>query len=213
MLHRASLFSWLLVLAPLAGCGGPEGTADGGARDGGGALDAGAMDAGPAPSDAAPADAALTDAAPADAARTDAAPADAALTDAAPADAALTDAAPTDAGVTCDYLDLDVWITTCGTGYVYVRRFAPIEAPASACPEYYVLRGMRYDDLRAALTAGGCDAACLRRAATSVSLLRCGVRTGYIVFEDAEDDCEPVYETPDGLFPSIEAWNEAHPCP
>ncbi|MBX3271751.1 MAG: hypothetical protein KF729_15900 [Sandaracinaceae bacterium] len=212
MLHRASLsFSWVLFSVALAGCGGAQGGEDGGARDAGGTLDAGAMDGGAldasAPADAAPQDAASSDAAPSDASS------DAASSDAASSDAASSDAAASDGGVECDYLDFDVWITDCGAGYVYVRRFAPIDAPASACPEYYTLRGVRYDDLPAALAAGGCQPECLRRAATSVTLLRCGVRTGYIVFEDAEDDCEPVYETPDGLFPSVEAWNEAHPCP
>ena len=48
---------------------------------------------------------------------------------------------------------------------------------------------------------------------TSVSLLRCGVRTGYIVYRDDGEDCPELLETPDGLFESAAAWNEAFPCP
>ena len=117
--------------------------------------------------------------------------------------------AGSDAG-DCTYLDLSIWISDCGDGYQYVRRWTDT---GGVCPEYYTIDGMRFPTLEEALASKTCTPDCLRAPSTSVTVLRCGHRSGYIVYEDSDMSCPAVYETPDGLFESIAAWDAAAPCP
>ncbi len=200
-------FSWsVLISLALAGCG------DSGTADAGGGLDAGATaDAGGGGSDASSDAGGGDDAGATDAGASDAGASDAGTADAGAPDAGAPDAGPPpDAGPTCSYIDLDIWIADCTGGPTYVRRWNDLDG---RCPDYFTVGPTRYSTLMDALSMNGCDADCLRRAATSVSLLRCGRRTGYISFEDPEMDCDPLLETPDGLYGSVEEWNAAHPCP
>lgn len=197
--------SFLLISLSLAGCG------DSGTTDAGSGLDAGGSDAGGGSADAGGSDAGGADAGAADAGDGSDAGSDAAVADAAIADAAIADAGPPpDAGPTCSYIDLDIWISDCTGGPTYVRRWNDLDG---RCPDYFTVGPTRYATLMDALSMNGCDPDCLRAAATSVSLLRCGRRTGYISFEDPDMDCDPLLETPDGLYGSVEEWNAAHPCP
>ncbi len=205
--------AWFCALLMLGGCG------DGSTTDAGTPADAAAgMDAGVSPDAGGSTDAATPDAGGSiDAGGpTDAGATDAATTAAGTMTDAGTDAGgPTDAGTDaggCDYLDFDIWITDCGSAHPYVRRWTDIGG-ASGCPDYFTIGGTRYATLADALASMSCDSDCLRRAAMSVTLLRCGVRTGYITFEDPEMDCDDLLETPDGLFRSREEWDAAHPCP
>lgn len=196
-----------LVLVP-ACSETPEGGADAAARDVG-VLDAPSLDA-PA------ADGASGDDAGADAsALDDAGAADAAVTDSGgTSDTGLSDAGGSlDAGTSCDYLDLDIWIVSCGGRDLYARRFTVPSGATAACPDYFTLGTARFDTLAEALASQSCESDCLRAAGTSVSLLRCGRRTGYIVYRDPDGSCPDVYETPDGLFGSVAEWDAAFPCP
>ena len=175
-----------LILVPGCGDPAPMGTPDGGAAPDGGAMDGGVGDRDASASDAG-----------------DTGP------DASPIDAGTPDAG----GTMCGYLDLDIYIVDCAGGYRYLRRWQPTSGDPGECPEYYTLGPMRFDTLEAALGSDSCDPNCTRGASTSVSAIRCGRRTGWIVFRDVEDDCGEVYETPDGLFASLEEWDSMHPCP
>lgn len=191
-----------MVLAGLGACGGGD-TNDG---DAGSPIDA------PRTDDAASSDDA---AAPMDAPSTD----DGGVRADAPAEAdaasAASDAGPsTDAGPSpdtgCTYID-QPYIVFCVEDYEYVREWTAIEGGA-ACPPYATgTRGDRYATLAEAIAGSACEDACVWRAGTSVSLLRCGRRTGYIEF--VADGCASLYETPDGIFRSLEEWHMAAPCP
>lgn len=199
--------SWVLSLA-LVGCGDVSGGEDaGGAADAGQPADAGARDA--AMDDAAIDD----DAGPADAGARDAGGIDAGTDDAGvdggPADGGGGDAGAPDGGA-CSYLDLGLWIGDCGGSHTYIRHWTDT---GGVCPEYFTVGSARYDTLEAAMSTHSCERSCLRAASTSVSLIRCGVRTGYIVYRDEGEDCPELLETPDGLFESVEAWDDAFPCP
>ncbi len=149
-----------------------------------------------------------------DAGTVDTGPGDTGPGDGGSADSGL-DGGPTDAGMDagCGYLDLGIFIADCASGYVYVREWSGTgEFDPDLCPTYYTVGATRFDTLEAALASDSCDPECLRGAGMSVTLLRCGRRTGYIVYRDRGEDCDDAYETPDGIFPSIEAWDEAHPC-
>lgn len=185
----------MVGLASVSACGGGDGAGDAGAR-----LDA------PRASDAASDDAGASDAARSDdASAMDASGAD----DAGPAsDAPTSDAGPSpDTG--CTYLD-EPYIVYCVDTYEYVRAWTSIDGPS--CPPYATgTDGARYDTLPEAIAGSACEDACVWRAGTSVSLVRCGHRSGYIEF--VADGCASVFETPDGIFQSIEAWDAAFPCP
>lgn len=114
-----------------------------------------------------------------------------------------------DAG--CMYLD-SLYYTDCETGFEAFRHFVSDTFPAE-CPDFYVIDGMRYDSSEEALASLRCEPSCLRTPRNSVTLLRCGRRTGYITFED-ETGCTPplILETPDGVFESADAWDRAAPC-
>ncbi|MBO6935005.1 MAG: hypothetical protein JJ863_08515 [Deltaproteobacteria bacterium] len=114
---------------------------------------------------------------------------------------------PEDAGAECTFLD-DPMIASCSGGYTYIRRWFATEGD---CPDYWTIGGGgRFETEELALASRDCTPECTRRAGTSVSLIRCGVRTGYIVYDDP--DCDEAVETPDGIFPTVDDWNAAHPC-
>ncbi|MEM9862338.1 MAG: hypothetical protein AAF938_12010 [Myxococcota bacterium] len=126
-------------------------------------------------------------------------------------DAADMSADATDDAAECTYLD-DLFITDCPSGFERFRRFVDRSDP-DACPEYFLLNDTRYETLEDAFATEGCLAECVRAPSTSVTLLRCGRRTGYITFEDAAG-CDPasVIETSDGIFRDAAEWDEAAPC-
>ena len=205
---RCDLFALGLFLVPACSAG-PTPAVDAGTRD-------------TPPTDADVADSASVDGGSADASIVDAgAAADASRLDGGAAiDAGRADAGASadagsaiDGGATCDYLDLDIWIVSCGGRNLYARRFTVPSGATAACPDYFTLGSTRFDTLADALASQTCQTDCLRAASTSVTLLRCGRRTGYIVFRDAEGSCPDVYETPDGLFGSAAEWDAAFPCP
>jgi hypothetical protein len=121
---------------------------------------------------------------------------------------------PSDAGSDsgCDYLDLDIYLVDCGTEHAYLRRWTDLSGNPT-CPDYWTLSGQsqQFPTQAAALASDNCDETCVRSASTSVSLLKCGVKTGYIVFH--AEGCPDVLETPDGFFSSVEEWNQQVPCP
>lgn len=190
-------FSCLALVLSLAACGDGPGDGDAGTR-----VDARAAE-----------DAATSEDAPS----RDDAPAsldarvftDTALVDAyVPHDAGPDAGPPTDTG--CTYLD-EPLIVYCVDAYDYVRNWTAIEG-AEACPPYATgTDGERYATVAEAIAGSSCEDSCVWRAAMSVSLLRCGRRTGYIEFR--ADGCDPVIETPDGIFRSREEWDMAAPCP
>lgn len=112
----------------------------------------------------------------------------------------------------CDYLDLDIVIVRCGGELRYVRTFRDL-ADTPGCPPYVRVQGsdVEYPDTDAAFSREDCDPSCVWRAGTSVSWLRCGRRSGYIVYR--ADGCDDLYEMPEGLFQSLQEHDAAHPCP
>lgn len=133
-------------------------------------------------------------------------------TDAAPDTSSDTtsDAAP---DASCAYSEIDTRIASCGDGYVYLGLFRDIGETGGDCPDYWQARtdDGQHATPEAAASAAACDATCVWQAAMSVSWLRCGVRSGYIRFDSAT--CDSLYEMPEGLFTSLEAHDQAHPCP
>jgi hypothetical protein len=198
-MRRTILRFSMMGLAGLSACGGGSDGGDAGVRvDAHVAIDAASeSDAGVS------LDAASTD----DAAASE----DAASTD----DASVAlDAPASDAGASpdtgCTYID-QPYIVFCVEDYEYVREWSAIEG-AAACPPYATgTRGDRYATLAEAIAGSACEDACVWRAGRSVSLLRCGRRTGYI--EYVASGCASLYETPDGIFRSLEEWDMAAPCP
>jgi len=195
------LFCCSLIVSLASACGGGAGSPDGG---GGGDADAG-LDAFATPPD----DAALAPDTPRvpDAPPTLDAPERTDAAEGADARPGLDSGAAADTG--CTYID-EPRIVYCVDTYEYVREWISIDGPA--CPPYATgTGGERYATLVEAIVGSACEDACVWRASTSVSLLRCGRRTGYIEF--AAEGCDPLYETPDGIFRSIADWDAAAPCP
>lgn len=119
-----------------------------------------------------------------------------------------------DVGGECSYLDLSIWIVSCDGGYRYLREWTAFEGgTVEECPPYYTLGPDRYGDLDAALASDRCDRDCLARAAMSVSYLRCGRRSGYIIYRSDGPECPELYEFPEGIYESFEEYDAAHPCP
>jgi hypothetical protein len=112
----------------------------------------------------------------------------------------------------CEYFDIDILLVDCNAQHLYLRRWTSLSSDPN-CPDYWTLEGQtqQFTSQGAALQSASCDEDCVRHPATSVSLLKCGVKTGYIVYHS--DNCPDVLETPDGFFPSVAAWNAAVPCP
>jgi hypothetical protein len=130
-------------------------------------------------------------------------------------DSADGSGASTDAdtgGPSCDYFELDTAIVACGDDYRYLRVFRDtIEAPG--CPDFVRIGASptEYPDAVAAIAGEGCSDTCIWGPATSVTWLRCGRRSGYIVFRSPA--CNDLYEMPEGIFASLEDHDAAHPCP
>ena len=126
--------------------------------------------------------------------------------DAAPA----VDAGPWDGGAGCDFLDLQVCIVQCPSGFEYLREFSDVNMTAGCAP-FSMLLGNRYATTPAAIQGEGCSSQCLYKASTSVSFVdHCNHRNGYIIFRAA--GCPDLYEFSNGLFPSREAWEAATHC-
>jgi hypothetical protein len=119
-----------------------------------------------------------------------------------------------DTSVDCNYLDLGISIVSCGDGHSYLREWTDLDGNTRACPAYYTISGdtSSWGTAAEALASQSCDDSCMYVASTSVSWVRCGRRGGYIVYRADGRDCGELYELPEGLFPSIEAYNAAHPC-
>lgn len=140
----------------------------------------------------------------------DATPRDAELDAGEAPDAAGADAEPAgDAG--CDYIDLDAFIVKCSSGFRYAYRFVDTN---QSCAEYFQLGAFSGSTLLEVIEAAECDPSCQYAPATSVSFIDpCDRRNGYIVFRAADDEqCPPVYEFAEGLFSSVEAWEQALNC-
>ena len=111
----------------------------------------------------------------------------------------------------CAYLDLNVRYVRCALGdYQVLRRFEDPGLGDAACPPYHVLRGTRYASAEDALAGESCDGSCRYAPQNSFTVLRCGMRTGYELWTARE--CDDIYVTPDGVYPSVEAWERANPC-
>ncbi len=188
--------SLLLSLLLVPACGG--GTSD---------PDAGRSDAPVAPLDAPTLDAPIAD---------DASPGiDAPVTE---TDAGTTDAG-TDAPVTepdaggCAYTALDEVIVECDDAPTFVSHIG-VFPPSDDCPPYWVVgsRPTHYDTAEQAIAGEACDAGCQWHFAMSVTRLYCGRRTGYEVLRAEEAGCDDLYRFDDGYYPSVEAYDETHPC-
>ena len=188
----------LLSVFPVMGCSGTtdpdSGIPDGGAGDAPSLFDAGAA---------------------IDASNDDAPSLDApSATEDAANDASLTDA-PTsfDAGG-CDYTALDEVIVECEGTPTFVSRIGVFPA-SDECPEFWVVgsRPTHYESAAEAIAAEACDAGCEWHFAISVTRLYCDRRTGYEVLRADGKGCEDLYRFDDGYYPSVEAYDETHPCP
>lgn len=134
----------------------------------------------------------------------------------APTDASANPDVPTatmDAGG-CDYTALDEVIVECEGAPTFVSRIG-VFPTSDACPEFWVVSGRptHYDSAADAIAGEACDAGCQWHFAMSVTRLYCGRRTGYEVLRADGDGCEDLYRFDDGYYPSVEAYDETHPCP
>jgi hypothetical protein len=113
----------------------------------------------------------------------------------------------------CMYIDFDVSYVRCGEFNMYslLRKLEDRDLGAVACPVYYTLKGKEYPTAAAALAAEQCDASCQYTATMSVTFLHCERRNGYIKF--TADGCPDIYEFAEGVYPSVELWRMANPCP
>lgn len=173
----------------------------------GGALDAGAVDA-PATLDA-PAilDVPLDTLGTLDAPTLDASAAD------APSDPSSDAAVADDAGG-CEYTALDEVIVECEGMPTFVTRIG-VFPPSDECPVFWVVgsRPTHYESAEQAIAGESCDAGCEWHFSTSVTRIFCGRRSGYEVLRAEGDACEDLYRFDDGYYPSVEAYDETHPCP
>ena len=142
--------------------------------------------------------------------------------DMAPEDMAAEDMAAEDMGEAemgvdpaCMFIDLDAFYYKCGRleDFLTLRKFEDPQLGAARCPEFYVMAGQRYPSAQAALQAQSCDMTCRWAPFMSVSMLHCGQRTGYIQWTSPTPTCEPIFEFAQGVYPSVERWQMAHPCP
>lgn len=110
----------------------------------------------------------------------------------------------------CGYTEIGTNIVWCSDTYRYVSS---LESAERDCPPVVRIQGSDadYADVAAAISGEACDDSCLWRLNTSVTWLRCGVSGGYIQF--TADGCPDLYELPEGLFTSLDDYDDAHPCP
>jgi len=117
----------------------------------------------------------------------------------------------------CEYLDLDRVLVRCDGELTFAAGWGDYQR--ETCPRYWTLSGRRCGTLDAVIAESECASRCRWVAATSVSLVHCGRRTGYITFvsrlPDGEPDpeCPVQYEFSDGWYESVEAWAEKNACP
>jgi hypothetical protein len=139
------------------------------------------------------------------------------VSDDAPTDANVaSDDAPilgTDAGG-CEYTALDEVIVECEGMPTFVSLIG-VFPPSDECPEYWVVgsRPTHYESAEQAIASESCDAGCQWHFSTSVTRLYCGRRTGYEVLRADGKGCEDLYRFDDGYYPSVEAYDDTHPCP
>ncbi len=114
-----------------------------------------------------------------------------------------------DLALQCGYLDTEIFLVTCGSKSLFLRRWTA-NATSATCAEYWTLDGDQFSSKQLALASKTCDTKCLRAPSTSVSLMRCGIKTGYIKYSAA--GCGDLIDTPDGIFKSVEEWNAKAPC-
>jgi hypothetical protein len=112
----------------------------------------------------------------------------------------------------CTPVEIETVLLRCDGVYRYAGTFRDV-ADKPECAPFVRLSGVEgeWSDVDAAVTANACDEECRWRFANSFSLLRCGVRTGYIELQ--HDTCGALFEFAEGLYPSVEAWERANPCP
>jgi len=112
--------------------------------------------------------------------------------------------------LTCDYLDTEIFLVTCGSKNLFLRHWTA-NATGATCADFWTLDGKQFLSKQAALASKACDTKCLRAPAISVSLIRCGAKTGYIKY--SATGCGDLLDTPDGIFKSLDDWNSKTPCP
>lgn len=116
----------------------------------------------------------------------------------------------------CMYLDLDVLYYQCGDqgDYSLLRKFEDVDLGEARCPVYYTLKGTRYETAAQALQDKQCATSCAYKASMSVTFLHCEQRNGYIQWTAGDDAaCPPIFEFAEGVYPSVERWKMANPCP
>jgi hypothetical protein len=157
--------------------------------------------------DRGPADRTLADRLPVDA-RRDATPPDAPRPEARPSDARPPDQPPP----SCTYDVIDEKLVLCLGVYRYIERYQLGSGPNSCAPGYWTVQGTpgQHPNPTDAAAAAGCDATCIWSKATSVTLIHCGHKTGYIEFQAPA--CPAVLQYSDGYYPSPAAYSAAHPC-
>ena len=117
-----------------------------------------------------------------------------------------------DTAPACAYVSIDDKVVHCGSSYKSVHHFSAPSSSSTQCPDFWGMTasGPHHASAMDAAAASGCDTTCVWSAAISVSMLHCGQKTGFIRFDAA--GCPQLYQFPDGYYPSVAAWEAAHPC-
>ena len=112
----------------------------------------------------------------------------------------------------CAYVSIDDKVVHCGSSYKSVHHFSAPSSSSTQCPDFWGMTasGPHHASAADAAAASGCDTTCVWSAAISVSMLHCGQKTGFIRFD--APGCPQLFQFPDGYFPSVAAWEAAHPC-
>ncbi|MBU6161753.1 MAG: hypothetical protein KGO50_11570 [Myxococcales bacterium] len=121
----------------------------------------------------------------------------------------------TDGGdAVCEFLDLDIRILDCNGDYKYLRGWTAPFDTSGACVPYFTISGddTRYATADDAINTTDCSPECQYVASTSVTWLYCGRRSGYIIYSTPDEACGDLYEMPEGIYTSIEAYEAANPC-
>jgi hypothetical protein len=114
----------------------------------------------------------------------------------------------------CEFLDLDIRILDCNGDYKYLRGWTAPFDTSGACVPYFTISGddARYATADDAINTTDCSPDCQYVASTSVTWLYCGRRSGYIIYSTPDEACGDLYEMPEGIYTSIEAYEAANPC-
>jgi hypothetical protein len=147
-----------------------------------------------------------------DAPSTDAPTADVSAIDDAGSDAGGDDAGPGFDGGACEYTALDEVIVLCDGEHTFVSRIG-VFPTTDECPEYYVVGGRptHYESTEQAIDGEDCDDSCEWHFSSAVTRLYCGRRSGYEVLR--AEGCPDVYRIDGAYYPTVEAYDETHPCP